>query len=87
MVLKMIDYEEIIVESYYEYGSGLHGCVHVRPAVGQQYPQDIRVECSKELRTKYKVGTKFRIKVKLTNKQGGKDFLYSSYKWPYSVIE
>lgn len=80
-------YDEIIVESYYEKGSGLHGCIHIRPALGYKYPQNLRVECSKDLTTKYKVGTKFKIRVKLTDRMGSGTFLYSSYKWQYVVIE
>ena len=36
-------YIRIIVETYYESGSGLHGDIHVRPIAGQQIPQDLRV--------------------------------------------
>ena len=83
------EYHTIIVESFYASDtSGRHGPVHVRPAKHQVFPQSLFVQCSKDLvNTKlHPVGTKFRIKVKLTDREGGTEFLYSSYKWPYAVV-
>lgn len=82
----MLEYSEIIVESYLESGSGLHGVVHIRSAINQYYSQNLRVECSKKLITNYPVGTKFRLRVKLTDKDGGNPFLYSSYKWKVTPL-
>lgn len=78
-------YIEIIVESYNDYASGLHGLIHIRPASNQIYPQNMRVECSKKLSQNYPVGTKFKLFVKKTCRNGGVPFLYSSYKWKYTV--
>jgi len=81
------DYSYIIVESFLPKNtSGLHGLIHIRPAPNQIYPQNLFVECSKDLVNKYPVGTRFRIKVKLTNKEGGRDFLYSYHGWSHEVI-
>lgn len=83
------EYQMIKVESYYESGTGLHGDVHVRPLPGQSpYKPSMRVECSKELMDPkvHKVGTKFLIKAKITNREGGTPFIYSSYAWPYTVL-
>jgi len=83
------EYNTIIVESFYSSDtSGRHGPLHVRPAKHQIFSQSLFVECSKELvNTRlHPVGTKFRIKVKLTDREGGATFLYSSYKWPYYVV-
>ena len=46
------------------------------------------VQCSKDLvdTTLYPVGTKFRLKAKLTDREGGGEYLSSSYKWPYDVV-
>lgn len=81
-------YRYIEVESYLERGSGLHGAVHIRPVAGGPYPVNIRVECPREMRDtkRYKLGTKFRLKVKLTDKEGGSDFLYSHHSWPFTVL-
>ncbi|RTK99792.1 MAG: hypothetical protein EKK57_08685 [Proteobacteria bacterium] len=82
----MAEYREIVVESYRDYSSGVHGIVHIRPAINQYYPQTLRVECSKKLSTEYPVGTKFKLRVKLTDKEGGNPFLYSSYKWKVTPL-
>ena len=82
-------YNCIIVESFCPNRTGgLHGPVHVRPAKHQMFPQSLMVECPKTLtNTKvYPVGTKFRIKVKLTNREGSGEYLYNSYKWPFEVV-
>ncbi|SPU42441.1 hypothetical protein [Brevundimonas diminuta] len=36
--------------------------------------------------SRYKVGTIFRIKAKLTDREGGGKFLYSSWRWPFDVV-
>jgi hypothetical protein len=82
------DYDYIIVESYYPRNtSGLHGPIHIRP-IKDQYPylDTYHVECSKELSYDYPVGTKFRIKAKLSQREGLATFVYSHYKWPYEVL-
>lgn len=81
----MSDYKIIVVETYHGEGRGEHGDIRVRPALGQAFPQSLRVECSRNLRYKYPVGTKFRIKVKLTDMQGT-PFLYSYHGWGYEVV-
>lgn len=84
---KKAPYHIIIAESFRPSDtSGRHGPVHIRPAPGQIFPQDLFVECSKEMVTNYPVGTKFRIRVKLTDREGSTPFLYSSYKWPFDVL-
>ena len=80
-------YIDLIVESYRATStSGLHGDIHIRPVAGQGYSVDLRVECSKDLSRKYPVGTKFKIKAKLTDRQGEGEFFYSSYRWRYEVL-
>ena len=88
MAKETAPYKDIIVESYVSANtSGLHGAIHIRPIAGQGYRTDLRVQCPKELSTKYPVGTKFKIKAKLTDRQGEGEFLYSSYHWQYEVIK
>lgn len=80
-------YETILVESYIpDYTSGKHGKVHVRPVAGGKYPSSLLVECSKRLSRDYPVGTKFRLQVKLTDREGGGEYLYSYHGWPYEVV-
>ncbi len=80
-------YRMIIVESFRPANvSGLHGDIHIRPVEGQGLPSDLHVECSKALSRNYPVGTRFRIKAKLTDRDGSGDFLYSYFGWRYEVL-
>jgi len=79
-------YFSIVVESYRSSRSGPHGFLHVRPVKGQRFPVTLHVECSKKLVVDYPIGTKFRIKAKLTDRLGEGEFLYSYYGWPFEVI-
>ena len=82
-------YHTIIVESFYPSSTaGLHGPVHIRPAHDQIFPQTLMVECPKVLvdTRRHPVGTRFRLRVKLTNRLGSGEFLYNSYHWPYEVV-
>ncbi|RYY49292.1 MAG: hypothetical protein EOO06_07635 [Chitinophagaceae bacterium] len=81
-------YSEVIVESFIPQNtSGQHGLIHIRPIPGQDpFLPDMMVECSKDLSYKYEIGTKFRIKAKITSKEDGKPFIYSYYRWTYTVL-
>ena len=83
-------YLSVVVESYTPaQTSGLHGPVHVRPVAGQGYPTNMHVECAREMKdtSRYPLGTRFRIKAKLTDKEGGEDFLYTSWRWKYDALD
>lgn len=75
-------YELIEVESFIP---GKTGAAHIRPVAGGPYPTSLRVACSKVLSRKYPVGTRFRIRAKLTDMEGT-PFLYSSFQWKYEVL-
>jgi hypothetical protein len=79
-------YRDVIVESFRISGSGLHGDVHIRPVAGQGYPNGIQVECAKSLSRAFPVGTRFKIRAKLTDKEGGGEFLYSNFGWKPVVL-
>lgn len=80
-------YVMVEVESYLpKKTSGLHGKVHIRPCTGQGYPENMRVECAKELTTNYPVGTRFRLRAKLTDREGTGEFLYSYFGWKFEVL-
>lgn len=82
------DYKEIIVESFRPTStSGLHGEVHMRPAPGQFYPQSLKVQCAKRLTRDYPVGTRFKIRVKLTDRDGEGEYLSSYFGWPVEVVK
>lgn len=81
-------YQFILVESYRPKGTaGLHGAVHIRPCPDQGFPTTMHVECSKSLTRNYAVGTVFRIKAKLTDREGSGDFLYSYFGWKFDVVK
>lgn len=80
-------YVTIIAESFRPKSTaGLHGKVHMRPAPGQPFGQDIAIECSKTLTSAHPVGTRFRMRVKLTDREGGGEFLYSYHGWKVDVL-
>lgn len=61
--------------------------MHIKPFEGQgPFIEDIHVSCSKRLSEEYPVGTKFKIKAKLTNRKGGKPFAYSHRTWDFEVL-
>jgi hypothetical protein len=77
------------VESYLaDKTSGLHGKAHIRPVPGGPHPTDLRVECSKKMidPAVHPIGTRFRIWAKLTDREGGGQFLYTSWRWGYEVV-
>jgi hypothetical protein len=78
-------YIELIVETYYESGSGLHGDIHVRPAAGQPFPQNLRVRFPRAVRYAHKVPTRFRVAGKLSNREGGNEFIHTNHAWGYHV--
>lgn len=87
MAKKTEPYREILVESYKPSStSGLHGNVHIRPISDQGLPTDLQVSCSKKLSRNYPVGTRFRIRAKLTDRNEGGEYLYSSPNGPVTVV-
>lgn len=87
--MKNQEYDFIIVESYIPaVNKGYHGAVHIRPLPNQEpYLTTMHVECSKILSEDFPLGTKFRIKAKITQREGGTKFIYSHYSWPYEVLK
>lgn len=87
--MKNQEYDYIIVESYIPpVNKGYHGDVHIRPLPNQEpYLTTMHVECSKTLSEDFPLGTKFRIKAKITQREGGTKFIYSHYSWPYEVLK
>ena len=80
-------YREVIVESFRPVSTnGLHGEIHIRPVTGGPFPPTLHVECSKKLSRNYPVGTRFKIRAKLTDRENGGEYLYSFHRWRYEVI-
>lgn len=79
-------YQYVVIETYYAGAGGDHGDIRARPIPNEFYPTSMNVECSKDMRQRFPVGTRFRVRVKKTNKEGGPAFLYTHYSWDYDVI-
>jgi len=79
-------YIQIVVETYSESGSGLHGDIHVRPIAGQQVPRSLRVRFPKALRRAHPIGTRFRVYAKLTDRDGGGEFVHTNHAWDVEVL-
>jgi hypothetical protein len=76
----------IVVETYLESGGGLHGDLHVRPIEGQALPKNLRVRFPKALRRAHPLGTRFLVYAKLTDKEGGNDFVHTNHAWDVQVL-
>ena len=80
-------YRSILVETYrVAPTSGRHGDTHVRPLASEGLPAGIHVECPRSIDRNYPVGTRFRIRAKLTDRLGGAQYLYSHHSWAYEVV-
>lgn len=75
------------VESYRaQHTGGMHGDIHVRPVAGQGYATTLNVRCPREMKRNYPVGTRFWIQARLTEREGGTEFLSTHHSWPWEVI-
>ena len=85
MVKKMSVYREIVAEIVN--GSDTKGSPkrQMRPIPEQGLDPKLNIECARKLREDYPVGTRFRIRVKLTD-MNGTLFLYSYFGWPVEVL-
>jgi hypothetical protein len=79
-------YIRIIVETYHESGSGLHGDLHVRPIEGQGISQNLRVRFPKAIRRAHDVGTHFLVYAKVTDKDGSNEFVHTNHAWDVEVL-
>lgn len=79
-------YIRIIVETYLESGSGLHGDIHVRPISGQKVPRSLRVRFPRAIRNAHPIGTRFLVYAKLTDREGGGEFVHTNYAWDVEVL-
>lgn len=78
-------YRELVVESALDPWSGKP---RIRPVSGQAFATDMRVQCSRRLidPERYPIGTRFRLSVRITDRQGGEPFLYAWHGDPVIVM-
>lgn len=80
-------YRWLKVESYeVKSTSGKRGKVHIRPLPGQWADVALQVECSKKLSKNYPLGSKFEICAKLTDREDGGEYIYSSFRWKFKEL-
>ena len=87
MMAKTSDYRLVVVETFLDPSRPSDGPIHARPIEGQGLDTRMVVECSRAMREQHAVGTKLRIKAKITDREGSFPFLYSHFSWSYEVIE
>jgi len=76
---------EIIVETYVPSGEPSSAGLRVRPLPGQGVDPKLKVECSRSMRGQYPVGSLFRLKVKLADREGTQ-FLYAHHSAPFEHV-
>jgi len=81
-----MNYDYYIVKTYEYTGGGSSANVRVSPLPGQGISYKIKVECSRSMRKEHPIGTLFKLKARLTNREGGTPFLYSRHDWEYEVV-
>lgn len=77
------EYTTIVAEVFYDPARRKNG---VRPCKGQPFPENMKIECAREIRN-YPVGTRIQLNVVETEKEGSRPFLYSSYKWAHKLVK
>ncbi|PTW47030.1 hypothetical protein C8J25_104372 [Sphingomonas faeni] len=75
MAMPWEHHHQIVVETYSARKAGSKFEVRLRPVEGQMFPQDMQVQWSRKLRDAHRVGTRFRIWVKESDRKGGTSFL------------
>lgn len=76
----------MVVETYHESGSGLHDDLHVRPIKGQSVSPHLRVRFPKPLRRAHPVGTRFLVYAKISDREGGNEFIHTNHAWDVTVL-
>jgi hypothetical protein len=78
-------YRDVAVESFIDPRSG---ALKIRPMAGQAYATSMQVHCSRTLRDpeRYPAGTRFLIRAKLTDRQGGAPYLYAHHGDAVNVL-
>lgn len=77
---------EIIVESFVQQGEPTSAPRRIRPLAGQGFDTNLRVECSRAMRTAFAPGQRFRLWVQLKSREGGPSFLYSYHGDPWHPV-
>ena len=85
MVKRTGAYREIVAHVFMGADSMGRPKIQVRPVAGQGIDAKLNIECARKLREEHPIGTRFRIRVQLTDMDGTR-FLYSYFGWPVELL-
>jgi len=74
------------IQTVTHHSGGSKESIRAKPLANQGIDVEMFVECSTKMRKGHPIGTIFEIQAKVTTKEGGTPFLYTSYRWPYRVV-
>lgn len=77
---------EIVIETFRAQGEPSGSQVRARPLPGQGLSTELRVECAKRIRHDFPAGSLFRVRAKLTDREGGTPFVYTNYRDRYERL-
>lgn len=83
----MSHYRRIAIETFSNPGEPSAQSLRARPLPGQGFDSSIRIECSSKMRNSHPVGTVFIVRAKIVDREGGSQFLYTHFNWPYEVVD
>ncbi len=78
-------YRDIIIQTYVLQNENSGSEIRAHPVAGQGLSEELNVECSKDMRGKYPIGTFIKLKAKITDREGTL-FIYNYYGWGYTVV-
>ncbi len=78
-------YRDVAVESVADPATGR---LRIKPVAGQAYATSMRVHCARALAdpARHPAGTRFLIRAKLTDRAGGRPYLYAWHGDPVKVL-
>jgi len=82
----MTQYRKVAIQTYHSSGESSTKTVRARPLAGQGISTSMHVECSSKMRSQHPVGTVFIVKAQITSREGGPDFVYTSWQWAFSIV-
>ncbi len=83
----MTQYRQVAIQTYRSSGETSSKAIRARPIEGQGLSASMHVECSSKMRTQHPVGTVFVVRAKITSRDGGPEFVYTSWQWPFKIVQ
>jgi len=82
----MSNYRYFIIQTYKNLGEPSNKAVRARALPNQGVAIDRKVSCSGGMRLSHPAGTYFKVRCKVTDRQGGTPYLYRHHTWDYEVV-